>query len=366
MNAAGPFAPVDEAGLARAVIAARKVAVESYLDQFFASKRREAAAVSAESDELLAALQGFVLAGGKRIRAALVAAGYRCFAPEPDDDRLPAAGAAVELLHAFLLAHDDVFDRDSTRHGQPTLHRVFRDAIVDRFPNADAERYGTSLAILAGDVAAMLAYDALTEAAVAPDRLLRATRVLSHIAVQTGYGEALDVLAELDPHVDAERVLLIHRYKTAKYTIEGPLHIGAVLAGADADQLAALSQFAVPLGIAYQVQDDSIGVFGSEHVTGKPVGADLREGKRTLLSVHGLAGPHAAELATMIGRPDLDAKTVTRAQQLLRDGGALASSNARCKALVQEACAALAELAVPAEMRTFLAGLLHLLVDRTA
>ena len=358
-------AVVPSTDAARADLSARKLAVEAYLRQYFAAKLADAALVSPESYQLLDALRVFTLAGGKRIRAALVATGYRCFAPEPDDDRLVVAGAAVELLHAFLLAHDDVFDRDATRHGQPTLHQVLRADVAARYPAADAARYGTSLAILAGDVAAMLAYDVLARAPVAPDRLLRATLVLSRVALETGYGEALDVLAELDPQVDEARVLLIHRYKTAKYTIEGPLHIGAILAGAGPEQLAALSQFAVPLGIAYQVQDDILGVFGSERVTGKPVGADLREGKRTLLSVHGLRGPHAAALSALIGDHELDNAAARQAQHLLRDGGSLAYSESLSAQLVTQAAAALEQLSIPAEVRAFLTGLVFLLTQRS-
>jgi geranylgeranyl diphosphate synthase, type I len=359
------LAAAQEADVARAVIARRKADVESFLQRTFAAKLAEAARVSPDSYQLLDALRRFLLAGGKRIRAALVAAGYRCFAPEPADDRLVAAGAAVEFLHAFLLAHDDVFDRDATRHGQRTLHRFFRDVISDRYPGADAARYGDSLAVLAGDVAAMLAFEVLAGAPVAPERLLRATRLLSQVALETGYGEALDVLGELDPRVDEARVMLIHRYKTAKYTIEGPLHLGAILAGAEAGQLAALSRFAVPLGIAYQLQDDMLGVFGSEQTTGKPVGADLREGKRTLLTVHGLQGPHAEELAAMIGNAELGPAAVTQAQRLLRDGGSLAFSEERSATLLAQAAAALEHLEIPAETRTFLAGLVRLLVHRT-
>ena len=354
-----------DSSVARAVLAARKQAVEDYLRHYFALKLADAALVAPESYRLLDALRLFTLAGGKRIRAALVATGYRCFAAEPDDDRLVTAGASVELLHAFLLAHDDVFDRDATRHGQPTLHRFLHDDVADRYPAADATRYGTSLAILAGDVAAMLAYDVLARTPVAPDRLLRATLVLSRVALETGYGEALDVLAELDAQVDAARVLLIHRYKTAKYTIEGPLHIGAILAGAGPEELDTLSQFAVPLGIAYQLQDDILGVFGSERVTGKPVGADLREGKRTLLSVHGLRGPHAAALAAVIGDPGLDDAAVHQAQHLLREGGSLAFSEERSAELVGQAAEALARLRIPEETRAFLSGLMHLLTQRS-
>lgn len=349
----------------RAVLARRKAEVEAFLRRFLAAKAEEAARISPESRWLLDEARRFTLAGGKRVRAALVAAGYCCYAPEPQDDRLAAAGAAVELLHAFLLAHDDVFDRDATRHGQPTLHRQFTDDVARQYPNADAERYGTALAILAGDVAAMLAHDALVGVPVKPERRLRAVSVLSRVALETGYGEALDLLAELEPEVDEDRVMLIHRYKTAKYTVEGPLHIGALLAGATPADLAALSRFAVPFGIAYQLQDDALGVFGSEAATGKAVGADLREGKRTLLSVHGLHGVHAGALARLIGNPALDVSGVAEAQHLLRDGGSLSYSEERRAALHGQAAAALAELGIRSEARAFLAGLTQLLAERT-
>lgn len=351
---------------ARAIIARRKAAVERYLRRFLDARLDAAGEIAPESRELLDGLSRFVLAGGKRIRAALVAAGYSCYALEPADDRLAAAGAAVELLHAFLLAHDDVFDRDSTRHGLPTLHRHFAAAVARRHAEADAARYGTSLAILGGDVAGMLAYEALAEAPVQADRLLRALLVLSRVAVETGYGEALDVMAEVAPDVGEERVLLIQRYKTAKYSFEGPLHIGAILAGAGTAELEALSGFAVPLGIAYQIQDDILGVFGSEGITGKPVGADLREAKRTLLLVHGLNGPHAASLRRLAGDPSLDAAAVAEGQRLLRDGGSLAYSEGRCAALLREATSALDRLEIRPEASEFLHGLTRLLVNRAA
>lgn len=350
----------------RATLARRKQAVEAFLEAFFERNLASAAQIAPESRQLLDALRQFLLAGGKRIRAALVAAGYSCFAPEPADDRLVAAGAAVELLHAFLLAHDDVFDRDLTRHGVPTLHRHFSDSLGPRCSAPEADRYGGSLAILAGDIAANLAFDVLGAIQAEPERLLRAVRTLARVAVETGYGEALDLLAELASQPDEERVLQIHRYKTAKYTIEGPLHIGAILAGAGAAQLAALSAFAVPLGVAYQLQDDLLGVFGSEQVTGKPVGADLREGKQTLLTAHGLRGPYAAQLRPLLGNDALDAAGVARAQQYLRDGGSVAYSEERITALVAEAAAALAHLDARPEAAAFLHGLMAMLMGRTA
>ena len=143
------------------------------------------------------------------------------------------------------------------------------------------------------------------------------------------------------------------------------MHIGAVLAGADPSQLTALSQFAVPLGIAYQLRDDTLGVFGSEQLTGKAVGADLREGKQTLLSVHGLRGPHGAELASLVGNPDLDAAGVLRAQRMLRDGGSLAFSEAHSAKLLAQAATALERLVIREDARCFLEGLTRVLVQRS-
>mgnify|MGYP002401064423 CR=1 FL=1 len=342
----------------------RKQAVEQFLTRYFAAKLDGAAEVSPETRELVEFLAGFVLAGGKRVRACLVAAGYRCWAPEPDDDRLVTAGAAMELLHAFLLAHDDVFDRDAIRHGEPTLHRRFSNALASRFPSPEIERYGASLAILAGDVAATLAFDVLASTPAEPARVIAATRTLARVALETGYGEALDVLAELHQGVDERLVAQIHRYKTAKYTIEGPLHIGAILAGARPAQLAGLSAFAVPLGIAYQLQDDLLGVFGSERVTGKPVGADLREGKHTLLAFHGLEGPFASQLRPLLGRRDLSDEQVGQAQQYLRDGGSVTHSEERIANLVTESVAALDHLDARPDGLAFLRGFAIELVGR--
>ncbi|MCL4544005.1 MAG: polyprenyl synthetase family protein [Chloroflexi bacterium] len=295
-------------------------------------------------------------------------AGYESCQPltaEAECKLIPAAGA-VELLHAFLLVHDDIIDRDTIRHGVPTVHENSRAWVAASYDTTEADRYGASLGILAGDIAAMLAVQALSTVEFPPSHVGRAVTALTRVAKATGYGEQLDVLAEIQPTVTPERVLLIHKHKTAKYTIEGPLHIGALLAGASVEQLAALTEFAVPLGIAYQLQDDLLGAFGRQEDTGKSVGADLREGKRTLLTVHALQGPFASDLRKLLGNPELTPQGVVIAQELLDKSGSRARCEQEIQGCITTARSALASPWLTASGRRFLHDFLEALSRRSS
>jgi geranylgeranyl diphosphate synthase, type I len=246
------------------------------------------------------------------------------------------------------------------------LQRLFATDLGHRFPLAEVERYGGSLAVLAGDLAAALAFDALTATRVEPARLLPAIRTLARVGVETGYGRAMDVLAELDAPPDEARLLRTHCYKTAKYSIEGPLQIGAILAGAGAPHLDALSAFAVPFGVAYQIQDDLRRVFGSEDVADAPAGAGRSVRKPSLLTVHGLRGPYAAQLRQILDEDTPDAATLARAKRYFRDGGSVAYAEARIATLLAEATADIARLDARPQATAFLHGLIRLLMGRAA
>ena len=347
----------------RATLARHTRDVETYLAAFFTT-RLAAAEIAPETYQLLDAVRRFTLARGERLRATLVVTGYTCLAPEPDDDRLVPAAAAMELLHAFRLVHDG--DRDLARLGRPTLQQQFAADLGHRFPTAEVERYGGSLAVLAGDLAAALAFDALSATRVEPARLLAAIRTLARVGVETGYGKAMDVMAELDAPPDEGRLLRIHCYKTARYSVEGPLQIGALLAGAEAAHLDALSAFAVPFGVACQIQDDVRRAFTSEDLADTPVVGRWRLRKPNLLTVHGLRGPYAAQLRQILDEDTLDAATLARARRYLRDGGSVAYAEARIATLLAEATAAIARLDARPQAAAFLHGLIRLLMGRAA
>ncbi len=238
------------------------------------------------------------------------------------------AGAAFELMHAFALFHDDVMDGAATRRGAPTTHEVFAAEHRAGAGAGESRRFGEGVAILVGDLAFVYA-----------DRLLlgaprEAWEVWNELRVELNVGQVLDILGSARHErrrVKAERIC---RYKSGKYTIERPLHLGAVLAAPDrsAELLPALSAYGLPLGDAFQMRDDVMGAFGDTSVTGKPVGDDLREGKPTpLLAIaveRAASDAHRAALAR-VGAPDMTDEDVLAAQDAIRACGALAEMSRR-------------------------------------
>lgn len=224
--------------------------VDRVLESFLLARRDDMAAMAAEAADLVDEIRRLVAAGGKRIRPAFCYWGHRA-AGGPDGEPILRAAAALELFHTFALIHDDVMDESDTRRGVPSAHARFADV---RAGSADAARYGRSAAVLAGDLAAVLADDLLLGSGFPPERLLPAHRRYVRMQTEVAAGQFLDVGgAGLEDEAVARRVASL---KTGAYTVEGPLHIGALLAGGSPEALAALSRFAEPLGRAFQHRDD--------------------------------------------------------------------------------------------------------------
>ncbi len=241
-----------------------------------------------------------------------------------------AAGAALELLHAYFLVHDDWMDGDDERRGAPSVPAVMR----TRFPGKDA-----ATSVLAGDLASAWAHRALVEVALPPERVLEAARELTRAHEQVVAGQVLDVCADAADQTQVERVYAL---KTASYTVRAPVVMGAKLAGAGPAQTGALVAFAEPLGVAFQLRDDLLGVFGDSSVTGKPSGGDLRRGKRTSLVLHALRDARAAAvLERVLGRADANDAAVAAAVEAIASSGARARVEERIAALVAESRAAL-------------------------
>lgn len=239
-----------------------------------------------KEDDLIAEAIGhvreLVMAGGKRLRAAFMYYGY-LGAGGKEEDKILQAAVSVELLHAFLLVHDDIIDRDDLRHGVATLHRRYADFGKRYFPDKDTEHFGNAIAIIMGDMLCAFGNDIIFRSTFPPELVLQALSRIQRIVSFTVIGQARDIYMEYRREATEEEILRMYENKTAKYTVEGPLHLGAILAGAPQSLLDGLSGYSIPLGIAFQIQDDILGVFGSEERLGKPVGSDIEEGKITLL-----------------------------------------------------------------------------------
>lgn len=300
----------------------------------------ETARWTAVDPDLLApldALRRFVLNGGKRLRPAFCHWAYVGAGGDPSDVLVVDAGAAFELLHAFALVHDDVMDGSSTRRGEPTVHLEFDALHGQEGWRGESRRFGEGVAILVGDLADVYA-DRLMAAAPAG-----AVEIWAELKVELNVGQYLDVLGTARPGTDLATARRISRYKSGKYTIERPLHVGAALVGRLPELMPALSAYGGPLGEAFQLRDDVLGVFGDTRLTGKPVGDDLREGKPTPLLATAVARADAAqaEVLDLVGRADLDERQVARVQAVLVETGARDDIDATIDRLTAEALDAL-------------------------
>jgi geranylgeranyl diphosphate synthase, type I len=312
--------------------------------------------------ELLPAMDaiGEVLAGGKRLRPAFCYWGWRG-AGGADQPEIFTAAAALELLHASALVHDDVLDGSDTRRGRPALHKLLQARHAAAGWRGGSEAFGRGAAILLGDL--LLAWtDELFGASGLPSSALsRGRPVLDVMRTEVLAGQYLDLLEQAAAGGGLAGALRVVRYKTAKYTIERPLHLGAALAGPDGPALAGgYSRYGLPLGVAFQLRDDVLGVFGDPAETGKPAGDDVREGKRTVLVAIAREKATAAQAGAidrLLGDPSAGQDGLAEFRALLAETGALAECELMIDRYVTEALAALDPLPVAPEAKAALAGL---------
>ncbi|MFN0090464.1 MAG: polyprenyl synthetase family protein [Acidimicrobiales bacterium] len=301
----------------------------------------------------LEAVRRMVLSGGKRLRPAFCYWGFLGAGGRPDDPLVIDAGAALELLHAFALLHDDVMDGASTRRRLPTIHVEWEERHRRGAWRGDPRRFGEGVAILMGDLAHVYA-----------DRLLRHAPADAHdvwheLRIEVNIGQLLDLTGAAVGDTDPRTARLIARYKSGRYTIERPLHLGAALAGLG--RLAALreafSAYGDPLGQAFQLRDDVLGAFGDESLTGKPVGDDLREGKATLLLAIASQRADAGQARTLaqVGSPRLGPAEIGALQEVLEATGARDELEREIERLTAEAIAALDRTPAPEQVRAALA-----------
>jgi geranylgeranyl diphosphate synthase type I len=314
---------------------------EPRLRAFLEDRVAQAARLPVDLGKTFAALRDYVLRGGKRLRGALVLLG--CEAAGGDRAWAIDASIGVELLHAYLLVHDDFMDRDDVRRGGPTLH-------VQLGAAARSEHLGASLAVLLGSLCEAWAIGLVLSAPVPPDRAVAAAQVLARELDQVTVGQMQDLSAPLGRELRADEVLAVERMKTGGYSFELPLRLGALLAGATDPLLGALERFARPLGQAFQIADDLLGTFGAPELTGKPNASDLREGKRTLLVARALEAANARDAARLregLGRKNLTDAQATELREILVRSGAAQACRDEAERLCADAIAALGGSPVP-------------------
>jgi geranylgeranyl diphosphate synthase type I len=342
-------APDLPTAVAESIDAAVHRHVESVLGRYLTERRAELPEAARTFAQAVDALSDFALRGGKRLRPTFAWWGWRAAGGEPDGPRARAvlqAVSALELIQTCALVHDDIMDDSELRRGRPTVHVRFREAHRAGGWLGDPERFGAAAAILLGDLALAWADDMFADAALEPDMRAAAQEPWQAMRAEMFAGQYLDVLAQAEGDESEERALGVARLKTAAYTVERPLHLGVALAGAGPRTVEAVTTFGTDLGVAFQLRDDLLGMFGDTEVTGKPAGDDLREGKRTLLMAIGLdyanrAGRDADLLRGALGDPDLTPATLERVREELTRLGAVDELERRIETLTASALAAL-------------------------
>jgi geranylgeranyl diphosphate synthase type I len=315
------------------------------IDEFLAERATQLATIAPELEELTR-VSGGLLERGKRFRALFCYWGWHAVSARSDEldplgerepHELPGvvlAAAALEMFHAAALVHDDIMDNSDTRRGAPSAHKRFEAMHLAGGWAGTAARFGRSSALLLGDLLLGWSdelFDSGTRELADRHAALAARAEFTLMRMEVTVGQYLDILEEESWNVRPESELLgrAHRvivYKSAKYSVEAPLVIGAALGGGSSAQLASLRQFGLPIGIAFQLRDDLLGVFGDPAVTGKPAGDDLREGKRTVLIALARASlPTNARqlLDELLGDPRLDDRQIAVLQSAIRDSGAV-------------------------------------------
>ncbi|QDG66530.1 polyprenyl synthetase family protein [Pseudarthrobacter sp. NIBRBAC000502772] len=348
-------------------------AVAGELTDFLTTRQSLMAAISPDIDPIVGSISNLVT-GGKRLRALMCYWGWRGAGGEPAAQEIVTAGSALELFQAAALIHDDIIDRSDTRRGGPSVHRRFSQLHHAQGWALDSERFGQAAAILTGDLCLSFSEEAFTDIGAQAAAGSRARLIFNLMRAEVMAGQYLDILEEVagpvrDRAGAVTRAQSIIRFKSAKYSTEHPLALGGALADAPDELLRGYSAFALPLGEAFQLRDDVLGVFGDPVTTGKPAGDDLREGKRTVLIALALGQASTAESAFIdakLGSPDLGDADVAEIRRIIEESGALQATEVLINEFGAAAYDALEQLPLEELPKTALRKLAEATVSRAS
>lgn len=306
--------------------------------------------------------------GGKRARPSILYYTYLAGGGK-NKKAILRASVCAELIHVAYLIQDDIIDRDNLRHGKDAMHyHCEKWALKNlRMDKANARHYGISQAICISDIALEMAFRALADSPFEEKAKIMAIQKLAEMAFDTAIGQMSDMLAENLDSINEKDVIKILNYKTALYTFFGPISIGAMFAGKPKKYIERLAAFAIPLGVAFQVEDDILGVFGSQEETGKPVGADIREGKKTLLIVKALELGNAGqkkELLEALGNPKISDRKIERARRIIAETGSLEYSKNLAQKLVAQSREAIEKSKFDSRSKKFFIELAEFIIKR--
>jgi geranylgeranyl diphosphate synthase, type II len=331
--------------------AERQARVDVVLERFFSLAKNRATPFGSQYVHLWETLEANTT-GGKRFRPRMVFAAYQALGGD-DFEAAAYVGAAFELLHTALIVHDDVIDHDFVRRGVANISGVYRDLAVAKGNNAAvSEHSGISAAVIAGDLALFNSYRLIDKSGVADNVRARLLEVMDDALFASAAGELIDVDFSIDPEMPrVDDILTMERLKTAVYSFECPLQAGAILAGASDEVVATLGEFGREIGIAYQLVDDLLGVFGVTAETGKTTLGDLREGKRTVMISYATSTTEWDSIAPLIGKPDLTEDEAASVRAVLIACGARGFAEGLARYYGNRALARLAEVHIPEALR---------------
>ncbi len=337
----------------------------SRLEEWLRARRAEITAEAPEAAELVGKLDPYVLGRGKRLRPALLYYAYRGCGGDAEWILRPSM--AVELLHTYLLIHDDIMDRAETRRGQPSAHVAFAEDHRRRRWGGSPDRHGQSVAILLGDLAYSYAVELFHAAADEGGSGAEVRRCFATMCREVIVGQYLELTAGYRSGLTEEDLLRVLRMKSGRYSMQRPVELGALMARAPEETVADLSRVGSSIGEAFQLQDDLLGMFGDSREVGKPVGSDLAENKYTVLIHATLERAGAADAALVraaLGNPALSRSEVERVQAIIRDSGAERRVLGMIEERLSAAARRLAGLELAPEGRMFFEGLADYLRKR--
>lgn len=333
--------------------------------QFFDQEILLAKKISPVSRDIIERFKKF-MEKGKRLRGALIILGYEIFARQ-NKQAILKASTVIEIIHSFLLMHDDIIDQDDLRRGRPTVHKQYELLHRKHSYKYATAHYGASMAIVTGDLGMFSAQKLLASLPFSPLYVQRVIGFLGDLLIEVGHGEALDVEYESYKKLTEEDILRVHRYKTANYTISGPLIIGGLLAGKTLKELERVYKYGIPVGIAFQLRDDELGMFSSAEILGKPADSDLREGKNTILIVKALEGATPADRKFLLlahGNKNLKKEDVEWARAIIRDTGAFSYSQKLSRKLVEEGKSHISKITSNPYYQNLLAKMADFMIER--
>lgn len=349
-----------------ATLAEFKRKIDPEIEKYFEKVIREALKKNQDIADALKHSKKIIMSGGKRVRAAFMYYGYLA-AGGKELKKVLKASVSIELIHLYLLIHDDIIDRDGKRHGIITLHEYYKKIGAGFSKSKDPCHFGISMAIIVGDTINAMGNQIISELEFNSKSILKALSILQSIMSITVIGESQDIHIENRGKASVEEILEMYENKTAKYTFEGPLHLGAILGGAGGKFLKHLSGYAVPAGIAFQIQDDILGVFGDEGKTGKPVGSDIRQGKYTILVAKAFEKSDPGQkkiLASCLGNKKLAKKDVDAFRDVIIKTGSLEYAKKLSLELVFKAKKELEKIKMNSEAKRFLRDIAEHMIQR--